>query len=592
MSENNSTESKNINSVVAGFFYGEIDESAVFPFPHFSEEQKEMAMAMNDAVNKFAEDQIDSEKLDEEAAIPEEIMQGCAELGLMGLAVDEQYGGMGLDYSLYSRVFSEISGHDGSVATMLGAHQSIGYRALINEGTEEQKNKWLSQLASGEKIAAFCLTEPSSGSDAYSIKTKAIDNGDGTFTITGQKLWITNGGRADFYSVFCKTDHELNGESVEKITCFIVEKGMEGVSFGEKENKMGIRASETRAVYFDKVVVPKENILGEYGKGFKTAMNVLNSGRLSLGSGCVGGMKSIIKLAVEHAKGRKQFGSPIADFGLIQEKIAKMVSRTYALESIVYMTTGNMTRGMDEYYLESAICKIFGSESLWEVVDTGLQIAAGNGYMREYPYERIMRDSRINMIFEGTNEILRCFIALSGLKGPSESLKELGKISEVSSFLQDPIKSLGVLKDFASNRLSNMFVTKSLTQVHPDLQDYADAFTSQLSGFAIAVENTLIKYGKNIIGNEYPQGRIADMTIELYVQLAVIARTTAILNNESIEQDKKDYCLKMSKLALRDSRRRSVAAMKGMTKNLDKTVKEVSDLACKFEGYGLDIVDF
>ena len=592
MSENNSTESKKINSVVAGFFYGEIDESAVFPFPHFSEEQKEMAMAMNDAVNKFAEDQIDSEKLDEEAMIPEEIMQGCAELGLMGLAVDEQYGGMGLDYSLYSRVFSEISGHDGSVATMLGAHQSIGYRALINEGTEEQKNKWLSQLATGEKIAAFCLTEPSSGSDAYSIKTKAVDNGDGTFTITGQKLWITNGGRADFYSVFCKTDHEVNGESVEKITCFIVEKGMEGVSFGEKENKMGIRASETRAVYFDKVVVPKENILGEYGKGFKTAMNVLNSGRLSLGSGCVGGMKSIIKLAVEHAKGRKQFGSPIADFGLIQEKIAKMVSRTYALESIVYMTTGNMTRGMDEYYLESAICKIFGSESLWEVVDTGLQIAAGNGYMREYPYERIMRDSRINMIFEGTNEILRCFIALSGLKGPSESLKELGKISEVSSFLQDPIKSLGVLKDFASNRLSNMFVTKSLTQVHPDLQDYADAFTSQLSGFAIAVENTLIKYGKNIIGNEYPQGRIADMTIELYVQLAVIARTTAILNNESIEQDKKDYCLKMSKLALRDSRRRSVAAMKGMTKNLDKTVKEVSDLACKFEGYGLDIVDY
>ena len=237
MSEENSTETKKINSVAAGFFYGEIDETAVFPFPHFSEEQKEMAMAMNDAVNKFAEDKIDSEKFDEEAMIPEEIIQGCAELGLMGLAVDEQYGGMGLDYTLYSRVFSEIAGHDGSVATMLGAHQSIGYRALINEGTEEQKSKWLPKLATGEAIAAFCLTEPSSGSDAYSIKTKAVDNGDGTFTITGQKLWITNGGRADFYSVFCKTDHEIDGEKVEKITCFIVEKGMEGVSFGEKENK-------------------------------------------------------------------------------------------------------------------------------------------------------------------------------------------------------------------------------------------------------------------------------------------------------------------------------------------------------------------
>ncbi|TNE95499.1 MAG: acyl-CoA dehydrogenase [Deltaproteobacteria bacterium] len=592
MSEETTNQKTKINSVAAGFFYGQIDESAVFPFPHFTEEQKEMALAMNDAVNKFAEDKIDSEKFDEEAMIPEEIIQGCAELGLMGLAVGEEFGGMGLDYTLYSRVFSEIAGHDGSVATMLGAHQSIGYRALINEGTEEQKAKWLPKLATGEAIAAFCLTEPSSGSDAYSIKTKAVDNGDGTYTITGQKLWITNGGRADFYSVFCKTDHEVDGQTVEKITCFIVEKTMEGVSFGEKENKMGIRASETRAVYFDKVVVPKENILGEHGKGFKTAMNVLNSGRLSLGSGCVGGMKSIIKLAVEHAKGRKQFGAPIADFGLIQEKIAGMVSRTYALESIVYMTTGNMTRGMDEYYIESAICKVFGSESLWSVVDTALQIAAGNGYMKEYPYERIMRDSRINLIFEGTNEILRCFIALSGLKGPSESLKELGKISEVSSFLQDPIKSLGVLKDFASHRISNMFMTKSLSQVHPELQEQADVFTSQLSGFAIAVENTLIKYGKNIIGNEYPQGRIADMAIELYVQLAVIARTTSILNNDSIEQDKKDYCLKMAKLALRDSRWRSVAAMKGMTKNLDKTVKEVSDLACKFEGYGLDIIDF
>ncbi|MCO4792334.1 MAG: acyl-CoA dehydrogenase family protein [Bacteriovoracaceae bacterium] len=594
MSEENnkSNEEKVINSVAAGFFYGEINESAVFPFPNFTDEQKEMALAMNDAVTKFAEDNIDSEKFDEQAFIPEDVVQGLAELGLMGLAVEEQYGGMELDYSLYSRVFSEIAGIDGSTATMLGAHQSIGYRALINEGTEEQKAKWLPKLSTGQAIAAFCLTEPSSGSDAYSIKTKAVDNGDGTFTVSGQKLWITNGGRADFYSVFCKTDHEIDGKQVEKITCLIIEKEMEGVSFGEKENKMGIRASETRAVYFDKVIVPKENILGEHGKGFKTAMNVLNSGRLSLGSGCVGGMKSIIKLAVEHAKGRKQFGAPISDFGLIQEKIASMVSRTYAVESIVYLTTGNMVRGMNEYFIESAICKVFGSESLWEVVDTGLQIAAGCGYMREYPYERIMRDARINLIFEGTNEILRCFIALSGIKGPSESLQELGKISEMSSFLHDPIKSLGVMKDFASNRLSNMFITKSLTEVHPELQEQADVFSSQLSGFAIAVENTLIKYGKNIIGNEYPQGRIADMATELYVQLAVIARTTSILNNDSIEQDKKDYCLKISKLALRDSRWRSVAAMKGMTKNLDKVVKEVSDMACKYEGYGLDIIEF
>ncbi|MCR9206225.1 MAG: acyl-CoA dehydrogenase family protein, partial [Halobacteriovoraceae bacterium] len=429
-----------IQSVVGGFFYGEVDESIVFPYPHFSPEQVEIAKEFTSAIRKFGEDNIDGEKMDNEAKIPDEIIQGLAEMGLCGLGVPEELGGMGLDYTLYSRVFAEVGSFDGSLATFLGAHQSIGYRALLNEGTDEQKQKWLPVLASGEKFAAFCLTEPGSGSDAYSIKTKAIDNGDGSYTITGQKLWITNAGLADFYSVFAKTDHEIDGKTVEKISCFIVEKGMEGLSFGEKENKMGIRASETRAVYFDSVKVPKENIIGELGKGFKIAMNVLNSGRLSLGAGCVAGMKTIMELATEHANGRKQFDKTITEFGLIQEKLASMAALTYAAESVVYMTTGNMCKGMKDYYLETAVCKIFGSESLWEVVDTGLQIAAGNGYMKEYPYERIMRDSRINLIFEGTNEILRCFLALSGIRGPSEKLKELGKISNVSKALEDPIK--------------------------------------------------------------------------------------------------------------------------------------------------------
>src|SRR5690606_27095094 len=437
----NKNEKNAFPSVAGNFFYGEIDENIVFPFPKFSTEQMEMAKEMTDAVNRFAADAIDAAKMDEEAKIPQEVIMGLAELGLCGLAVSEEHGGMGLDYTLYARVFQEMAGIDGSTATMLGAHQSIGYRALINEGTPEQKAKWLPALASGQRLAAFCLTEPGSGSDAYSIKTKATDNGDGTYTISGQKLWITNGGAAEFYTVYCKTDHQENGKTVEKITCFVVEKGApgaEGLSFGEKENKMGIRASETRAVYFDKVKVPKENILGEPGKGFKVAMNVLNSGRLSLGSGCVGGMKAILKLATEHAANRRQFDRPIAEFGLVQQKLTDMAATIYAVESMVYMTTGLMDRGMSDYQLESAICKIFGSESLWKVVDTALQLAAGNGYMREYPYERIMRDSRINLIFEGTNEILRVFLALSGIRGPSESLKELGKISDVSSVLSDP----------------------------------------------------------------------------------------------------------------------------------------------------------
>lgn len=581
-----------IDSVVGGFFYGEVDEKIVFPFPHFSDEQKEIAKEFTSAINKFGEDNIDGEKMDHEAKIPEEVRQGLAELGLCGLGVPEEFGGMGLDYTLYSRVFAEIGAHDGSLATYLGAHQSIGYRALLNEGNDEQKQKWLPSLASGEKIAAFCLTEPGSGSDAYSIKTKAVDNGDGTYTINGQKLWITNAGLAEFYSVFAKTDHEVDGEKVEKISCFIVEKSMEGVSFGEKENKMGIRASETRAVYFDNVIVPKENIIGELGKGFKIAMNVLNSGRLSLGAGCVSGMKTIIEMATEHANGRKQFGKTITEFGLIQEKLASMASLTYAAESVVYMTTGNMCKGMNDYYLETAVCKIFGSECLWEVVDTALQIAAGNGYMKEYPYERIMRDSRINLIFEGTNEILRCFLALSGIRGPSEKLKELGKISNVSKALEDPIKSLGVLTDFAKNRVAKMMPTRSLSQAHPRFEEWSNEFSSMLGGFSIQVENTLMKHGKKIIENEYPQKRLSNMVIQLYVMLSVISRTTSILNDEKIDDKKKEYCYNLAELSLKRARHEFVANLKGMTKNSDKIEEAVSNQVSEFGGYGLDIIDF
>ena len=587
-----SNENPQLQSLVGSFFFGELNENLIFPFPHFSDSQVEMAKEMTSAIDQFAQDNIDGEKFDRESKLPDEVIKGIAEMGLLGLAVPEDLGGLGLDYSLYCRVFAQIAMYDASVATMVGAHQSIGYRALLNEGTEAQKKKWLPLLASGQVIAAFCLTEPGSGSDAYSIKTKAVDNKDGTYTINGQKLWITNGGLAGFYSVFCKTDHEVEGKIVEKISCFIVEKDMPGISFGEKENKMGIRASETRAVYFDKVVVPKENIIGELGKGFKIAMNVLNSGRLSLGAGCVTGMRTALKLATEHAANRKQFDRPIAEFGLIQKKLAKMAELTYSVECIVYLSTGNMIKGMNDYYMETAVCKVYGSECLWQTVDMAMQIAAGNGYMKEYPYERIMRDSRIQLIFEGTNEILRCLLALSGVRGPSEDLKEIGKITDVGTALHDPIKSLGVFSKFARKRLSNVLGSKHLTKAHPELKDQADKFSGCLGRFAIEVENALIKYGKKIVDNELPQGRLADMAINLYVMVAVISRTTAILNSSKATAEQKEYVLRLTKQICKNHRREFARNARSMGKNSDKTVQKISESVVKFGGYGLDIIDF
>jgi acyl-CoA dehydrogenase family protein 9 len=588
MSEQNPT----VPSIVKALFFGEVNEETVFPFPKLSEDQKSMAKEMVNAVNKFADDNIDSAKFDEEAQVPEEVWQGLAQLGMCGLGVEEQFGGMELDITLYARVFSEMSGIDASIATMLGAHQSIGYKALVNEGNADQKAKWLPLLASGEKVAAFCLTEPGSGSDAYSIKTKAVKNSDGTYTINGQKLWITNGGRAEFYTVFCKTEHEINGETKEKITCFIVEKDFEGVSFGEKENKMGIRASETRAVYFDNVVVPESNIIGEPGKGFKIAMNVLNTGRLSLGSGSVGAMKTALKLATNQAMNRKQFGDTINNYGLIQEKLARMAANIYACESMVYLATGRMNEGMTDYSMESAVCKVYCSEKLWETVDMATQIAAGNGFMREYPYERLMRDARINLIFEGTNEILRIFLALSGIKEPGETLKELGKVADITSAIKDPIKSVGVLTSFAAKRLGRMVGSKTLSQVHPSLEEHGLKFSSMLTDFAVNVERVLMKYGKNIIGNELPQMRLANMVIQLYAMLATLSRTTTILKDDGVSDNDKQYALSMAELICRDSRQQFIRNQKRLDGNYDKTIPQVSKAVCDREGYGLDIVDF
>lgn len=583
---------KEIPSLVKAMFYGEVLEDEAFPYPHLDDNQVEMAKAMIDAIDKFAQDSIDSAKYDRDAKIPTEVLEGLAALGLCGLAVSEEHGGLGLDTTLYARVFSQIAGIDGAIATTLGAHQSIGFKALLNEGNDEQKKFWLPKLASGEVFAAFCLTEPGSGSDAYSIKTKAVKNNDGTYTINGQKLWITNAGLAGFYSVFAKTDHEENGETKERITCFIVEKEREGVSFGEKEDKMGIRASETRAVYFDNVKVPATNIIGEPGKGFKIAMNVLNTGRLSLGSGAVGGMKTILKMAAAQANTRKQFGDFIANFGLIQEKLATMAANIYASESMVYMTTGKMTKGMSDFSHESAICKVYCSEKLWDTIDKATQIAAGNAYMKEYPYERIMRDCRINLIFEGTNEILRIFNALSGIKGPSDNLKELGKIADVSKALKDPIKSVGILSDFAKKRISKYIGSKTLTKVHPDLEKHGHEFVSQLNEFAIAVENTIMKHGKNIIGNELAQLRIANMSIELYAQLCVLSRTTSILGKSEVSAEEKEYVKNLTDFICKNSRQVFKANLKTLGSSSDALIPKISKIVSKNEGFGFDIVDF
>lgn len=548
-------------------FWGELP-TEVFPFPTLSAEEKELAQEMLGAFQRFAEEKIDAAQFDQDSQVPEEIFQELGAMGFCGLAVPEEFGGLELSTTLYCRLFSELAGVDASLATMLGAHQSIGYRALLDQGTPEQKQKWLPVLASGEKLAAFCLTEPGSGSDAYSIKTKAVQNSDGTYTINGQKLWITNGGHADFYSVFCKTEH--GGK--EKISCFIVEKGQEGLSFGEKEKKMGIRASETRAVFFDNVIVSAADMIGKPGKGFKIAMEVLNTGRLSLGAGSVGGMKASFQAALKHASERKQFGKKLTEFGMIQKKLSDMAALIYASESLVYLITGLKDQGLQDFSLESAACKIYCSEALWSCVDQSMQIAAGIGYMQEYPFERMMRDSRINLIFEGTNEILRLYIALAGAKGPSESLKELGTLTDFSHALKDPIKSLGLLTDYAKKRVETVIPSSSIKWLPNELKKLGEKWTGMLNNFEVQVENSLIKHKKSIVDQEFVLERLAEMHISLLVSLAVFSRTATLLQDSQADRG---YYLNLTEVAFQGLRQRFQRNLKRMDSNTDRQDQKV-----------------
>src|SRR5271167_1406491 len=435
-------------SVAKNLMAGRILEDRLFPYPALRDKDREVLGLMVDAIDQFlGPKREDFKRWDREADQPEEFIQGLRDLGLFGLIIPEEHGGLGLSNAGYARVLSQSSTHDSSVSLTIGAHSSIGMKGILLFGTAEQRARYLPKLASGELIAAFCLTESGAGSDAASIRTHAVKNADGAWTLNGEKIWITNGGIADLYTVFARTSSASG-----KITAFVVEAAWAGVSHGKHEDKMGIRASSTTTVSFADVRVPAANVLDAEGKGFKVAMAILNNGRTGLGGGAVGGMKTLIALATQQAQTRKQFDTPIAEFGLIREKISQMALDCFAAESVVWMVAHYIDSGVEDYSVEAAISKVFASEALQRSAYEALQIAAGTGFMRDYPYEQITRDCRILTIFEGTNEVLRLYIALSTLKDVGISLGELK--SAIDDIFNNPIKGFGVLTEYAERRLT------------------------------------------------------------------------------------------------------------------------------------------
>lgn len=560
-------------------FVGKLDQKFLV-YPQLGQEELEDLNQMVQPIEKYFNEALDSKSIDVNAKISEETLQEVKDLGLFGQQIPEEHGGLGLNATEFARM-AEITALDGSIAVTLAAHQSIGLKGILIAGNDQQKAKYLPKLATGENVAAFCLTEPSSGSDAASIQTKATLSEDGkTFYLNGGKIWISNGGIAEIFTVFAKTEVEKDGETKEKVTAFVVERSFGGVTSGKPEDKLGIRGSNTCEVHFDNTPVPVENVLGEVGHGFKVAMNILNSGRFSMGSSGAGIIKKLMAMTAEHAISRKQFGKNLSEFRLIKEKFAKMAVTTYAMESMAYWTAGII----DQYQqpdcsLEAAMVKIFSSEGCWVCVNECLQILGGLGYMKEYPYERYLRDGRILMIFEGTNEILRMYVALNGLQHAGKILKEDLKLTNI---LANPVTLMKTIFSSADPKL-----TLQLHQeVHPSLKPQAEKLELYTLHLKRVVLKMLSKYKKGVVDEQIHLKRLADICTDLFGMTACIARTS---RSYSIGLKNADHEMMLTKAFCYEAVERIQTNMKDLraetSENNDDTLENIADTIFKNHGY-------
>lgn len=512
---------------VKNLFLGKLEKSMLAYPEVLPKERLEEIEAMADAVKKFYDSNVDTAKIDREKEIPKKVLDGLKALGLFGLQVPTEYGGLGLTATEYARI-CEVSGKDPSIGVTLAAHNSIGIKGILMCGNEAQRKKYLPKLATGEHVAAFCLTEPTSGSDAASIQLTARPSNDKkTYYLTGNKIYISNGGFADIMTVFAKVKVEgADRKKQDQITAFIVEKAFGGITTGTPEDKLGIRGSNTAALFFDNVPVPAENILGEVGDGFKVAVNVLNNGRFGMGAALAGGLRELIEYSSKYAVDRVQFEKPLSHFHMIKDKMYRMTSVVYAIESMTYVASAIIDVVEDaDFALECAIVKVFSSESAQYVVNECIQIHGGLGFMTSLPLEQYYRDLRILSIFEGTNEILRLLISLMGLQYTGKQLADL--VAKLRNPMVHPMLALQKLWERRRDAADQPILDLDLyTALHPSLKVGADSLEYCVKRVKYTVEQMLQNYGKEVIEQQMVLSNLADMVIHVYAMACVLARAS------------------------------------------------------------------
>jgi acyl-CoA dehydrogenase family protein 9 len=463
---------------------------------------------------------------------------------------------------------------------VMGVHQSIGMKGIVLYGNDEQKGRFLPDLASGRKLAAFALTEPNAGSDAHGIESRAVQQPDGSWKLNGEKRYIGNGSKASTLVTFARA--EVDGK--DRHIALIVEKGMKGFEVGERYDTMGLRGNDLRRLYFKDVRIPAENVLGEPGEGFRIAMSILNNGRLSLGTGSVGASKWLLDQIIPHVKERRQFGLPLAEFELVQEKIGWMVSHTFGLESMAYLTTGLVDAGIPDYSLESAMCKVSATEFMWYAANRGLQLKGGEGYMRDELFEKMLRDIRIFPIFEGANDVMRAFVALSGMKPVGEKLKELAGVN-----LRDSIGSLGVLADYVTDRIQRELRPDQVTKAHPELASLAAPIGDQVKRLRDVSESQLREHKEGIALKQFVQKRLSDAVSDIYGQIATLSRVTSIFEEQGVEPSGQERYI--AETFCNRAADRVTSNLNQVESNDDERMAAIAKLAYKRGEYGYAFFD-
>ena len=566
-------------SFTRGIFAGAVHDDLLFPYPEPLDRRNPDEAAV---VRRLAAELdrmqrsglIDSAKMDEEETVRDELLAELGRAGILGLTVPRRYGGLELSATGYARIFEHLSSIDASLGVLIGVHCGLGSKAIVLYGTDEQKARYLPMLARGETLAAYALTEPEIGSDAQNIQTRAELSADGKrWTLNGHKIWIGNAHRAGVIATFAQTPVERRGETVARLTAFIITPEMPGFRVLGTVRKLGIRGSTQAELLYENLEVPADHVLGTVGKGFAVAVHVLNAGRLTLAAGCTGGSKRVLGEMATYAEQRVQFGHPLAHFEITQRKLSHLAAKVYACDAMLGVLGSLADSPAADFALEAACTKVFASDLIWDACDEMVQVAGGRGYVRPFPYERMLRDSRINRIFEGANEVLRLFIALNGVQGPAESLKEVG------TALRKPLRNLGFLSGFARSRIRSMLGASATldARIHPRLAEHKSYFEKHVAELKASTDRVIFRHRQAIVERQFVLERLANMAIELVATACVISRTQSLIEERGLEECDRE--LQLCDLFCVESGRRfrtNRIALDGREEEVDTTRRAVA----------------